>query len=157
MNFTCQAKSYILWDFVKTYSQLTCCFFFFGLLFLRGLCASEFELKLLLWPVLGLEELPALKEGPLLLLDVLLLDIDISASCVDDFLLDEYPNLDWACIVLEEVLVDDRGGGIRALAEFCLYTEKRGEGNRFKQLNNSMLSSWSEINRSGHEPDSFHH
>lgn len=97
----------------------TCCFLFFGLLFLRGLRASELELKLLLFPVFGFEDPPALKEEPLLLLDVLL-DVDISALCMDEFRLDEDPNLDFECTEFEKELVDGLGGGIKALAETCL-------------------------------------
>lgn len=62
------------------------------------------ELKLLLWAAVEFEDPLALKEVPLLLVDVLkevplllfdvLLDVDISAIFFEEFLLDEGPNLD---------------------------------------------------------------
>lgn len=65
-------------------------------------------------------------EGPFLLLDVLLL-VDTSFLLIefDGFLLDEDPNLDWACLELEDLLLDGLGGGIKALAELCLCNDER--------------------------------
>jgi hypothetical protein len=80
------------------------------------------ELRLLLWPVFECEEPLDLKEEQVLLFDVLL-DVDISALCVDLFLLDEGPNLDWERLELEAVMVAGRGGGIKTLAETCLYID----------------------------------
>lgn len=93
----------------------TCCFFFFGLLFRRGLWASELELKLLLWPVREFEFPPFPNEDLLLLSD-----LDGSILDPDIFLLDELPSLGWPGIDLDNELVGGRGGGIRARAEICL-------------------------------------
>lgn len=59
-----------------------------------------------------------MKEYPLLLFDVFL-DVDISALRMEEFLLDEAPNLDFVRAELENELADGRGGGIRARAEIC--------------------------------------
>jgi len=55
-----------------------------------------------------------------MLLDVLL-DVEIPALCFHEFLLDEAPNLDWACTGFACKLFEGRGGGIRALAAVCLH------------------------------------
>lgn len=70
----------------------TCCFFFFGLLFLRGFRASELELILPLLPVSESAGLPFLKADRSMLSDVLL-EVDISRK--DDFLLVDPPNRDF--------------------------------------------------------------
>lgn len=70
----------------------TCCFFFLGLLFLRGFRASELELILPLLPVSESAGLPFLKVDLLMLSDVLL-EVDISRK--DDFLLVDPPNRDF--------------------------------------------------------------
>lgn len=114
------SKGYIHFIIIITW---TCVFFFFGLLFLRGLWASELELKLLLWAFLEFEDPLALNEDPLMLFDVLL-DVDILALCFEEFLLDEGPNFDLARTDDERGLADGRGGGIKALADICLYTNR---------------------------------
>ena len=75
--------------------NFTCCLFFLGLLFLRGLQASEFELRLLLCPIRESEDPLLLKEDSLVLFDVVL-NVDISALRKGCFLLDDPPNLDLA-------------------------------------------------------------
>lgn len=74
------------------------------------------ELKLLLLAFLEFEGALALNEDSLMPLDVLL-DDDIGALCFEEFLLDDGPNLDLA-------RADGRGGGIKALADICLYIDR---------------------------------
>lgn len=64
-----------------------------------------------------------MNEEPLMLFDVWL-DVDISALSFEEFLLDEGPNFDLARIDDERDLADGRGGGIKALAEICLYKNR---------------------------------
>lgn len=59
-----------------------------------------------------------MKSELLLLFDVLL-DVEISDLCLDEFWPEEDPNLD-------NFMFEGRGGGIKALAEICLY-KKKGE------------------------------
>ena len=61
-----------------------------------------------------------LKEEPLVLFDVAL-DVDVTALSLKKLLLDEGAYFDFARTELEWDLVDGRGGGIKALAELCLY------------------------------------
>lgn len=82
------------------------CFFFFGLLFRRGLRASEFELRLLLGSPCAFTGLQFLEEGPLLLFEVLL-DVDRSAFATE-----------WLLLGGKE-----RGGGMRTRADICLCME----------------------------------
>lgn len=100
----------------------TCFFFFLCLLFLRGLWASELELKLLPWPVPDFEDPLGLKSELLLLFEVLL-EVEISCLCINKFWPEDDPNL-----VLAETglgnLFEARGGGIKALAEICFYKKK---------------------------------
>lgn len=61
----------------------------------------------------------------MLLFDVAL-DVETSALCFEKLLLDEGANFDLARLERDLVdgrgdLVDGRGGGIKALAETCLY------------------------------------
>lgn len=81
------------------------------------------ELKLLLLVFLEFEDALALNEEPLMLLDVLL-DDDIGALCFEEFLLDEGPNFDLVRADDERNLADGRGGGIKALADICLYIDR---------------------------------
>lgn len=85
------------------------CFFFFGLLFRRGLWASELELRLLLWSVLALET-PLLWEETLLVLYDVLLEVDTG-----NFLTDWFLFAGWFLIADK-----GRGGGMRARADICL-------------------------------------
>ena len=55
------------------------------------------------------------------------LDVEMSRLCFEKFLLDEGANFDLARIELERVLFDGRGGGIKALAEICLYLNRSSE------------------------------
>lgn len=71
------------------------------------------ELKLLPWPVPDLEGPLTLKSELLLLFDVLL-DVEISDLCMDECWPEDDPNLD-------NFIFEGRGGGIKALAEICLY------------------------------------
>lgn len=101
--------------------QLDChtCFFFFGLLFLRGLWPSELELRLLLGPVCALCDPQPLDERPLLLVEVVLLDEENPTFSMDGAWRDEDANLDWAWPALLYEFFNGRGGGIRARAHTC--------------------------------------
>lgn len=115
------------------------------------------ELKLLLFPVFELEDSPALKEE--LLLFELLLDVDISVLRIDEFRLDEDPNLDFARTEFEKELLDGLGGSIKALADTCLcyklqHEREKRNANMFKQLKiNYFLETTTILFDS--EPDSF--
>jgi hypothetical protein len=80
----------------------TCLFFFLGLLLRRGLWASEFELRVLLWSAATLDALLFLNELPLVLVEALL-------------------ELDNARLSTNLALFggNERGGGIRTRASFC--------------------------------------
>jgi len=56
-----------------------------------------------------------------------LLDVEISDLCIDEFWPEDDPNLD-------NFIFEGRGGGIKALAEICLYKK----GPRYSKFENSL-------------------
>ena len=119
--------------------KLTCCFFFFGRLFLLGLWASELELKLLLWLLyevaaasLALYEVEAAALAPYEVAVAALALYEVAGAALalyeDSLLLFEVfledDGISFLCI--DEFFLEFEpnlacGGGIKALAEFCFY------------------------------------